>query len=98
MPSSVQRLTLALIARVPIEGVLDFQAYEARVLPRLEVHGGTLERRLRMADGSVELHIVSFPDDAALASFRADPERARSTPLLESSGARMEVLTLEDVM
>ena len=76
----------------------DFQAYEERVLPLIAAHGGTLERRLRSPEGGVELHIVSFPSDGALAAFRADPERARAAPLLEASGARTELLTLQDVI
>ena len=92
------RLTLALIARIPGEGVADFQAYEARVLPLIATHGGTLERRLRDAGGSIELHIVSFPSDGAFAAFRADPERVRAAPLLEASGAHTELLTLHDVI
>lgn len=97
MSGAEKRLTLALIARIPAEGVAGFQAYEERVLPLLGSHGGTLERRLRTVDGRVELHIVSFPSEAALASFRADPERTRTAPLLEASGARTELLMLEDV-
>ena len=53
-------LVLALIARVPASGVSDFQAYEARVLPLIAEYGGTLERRLRNEDGTVELHVLRF--------------------------------------
>lgn len=98
MTGSKSQLTLALVARVPHEGVVDFQAYEARVLPLIASHGGSLERRLRNSDGSVEIHIVSFPSDDSFAAFRADPERARAAPLLQASGARTELLTLQDVI
>lgn len=90
-------LTLALIARIPPEGIASFAAYEARVLPLIATHGGALERRLRSADGGVELHIVSFPSDAAFAAFRADPVRAAAAHLLDASGATTELLTLQDV-
>lgn len=90
-------LTLALIARVPPEGVADFQAYEATVLPLLEQYGGALERRLRNGDGTVELHILRFPSRAQLDSFRADEARAKAQPLMELSGAAVELMELADV-
>jgi hypothetical protein len=42
--------------------------------------------------------VVSFPSAAAFASFREDPRRARHAPELEASGARIELLQLEDVI
>lgn len=90
-------LLLALVARVPPEGVADFQAYEAAVLPLLADHGGALERRLRKTDGTVEIHLVAFPSEAALAAFRADPRRAALAPLVERSDAVFELLQVEDV-
>jgi hypothetical protein len=90
-------ITLVLIARVPPAGVADFQAYEDAVLPLLADHGGTLQRRLRDADGSTELHIVQFPDETALANYRQDPRRTRHAALLEASHAVMELLRLSDV-
>ncbi len=98
MTGAQSRLTLALIARIPLEGVAEFQAYEARVLPLIAAHGGALERRLRNADGSVELHIVSFPSDDAFAAFRTDPERAAVAHLLGASGARTELFALQEVI
>src|SRR5262245_22384616 len=90
----------ALIARVPAHGTADFDAYEAAVLPLLLRHGGRLERRLRHRDveGSwVEVHVVSFADETGLGSYRADPDRARHAGVLERSGARMELLRVEDL-
>lgn len=40
-------------------------------------HGGELELAYELAgaqDTYRELHVVRFPDDAALAAYRADPE------------------------
>lgn len=89
--------TLVMTARIPAAGVDDFQAYEAVVLPLIAGHGGRLERRLRSDDGTFELHIVSFPDEAALAAFRADPRRQAAQPLLARSGASVEVSMAADV-
>jgi hypothetical protein len=90
-------LTLALIARVPPDGVAAFQSYESRVLPLLSEHGGRLERRLRSGDGTVELHIVAFAAADQLERFRADPRRAEAAPLLAQSRASTELLLLDDV-
>lgn len=90
-------LTLTLIARMPPEGVGSFQEYEAEVLSLLAAHGGRLERRLRNAEGTMELHIVGFPDTAALDRFRADPRRQAVAHLLQRSGAAIELFEVTDV-
>jgi uncharacterized protein (DUF1330 family) len=90
-------LTLVLIARIPPSGVEAFQAYEDQVLPLLNEHGGRLQRRLRNEPGTVELHIVSFPSEAALQNYRSDPRRAAATHLLERSSATQERFSLRDV-
>jgi len=75
-PAISARLTFVLIARVPSDGVASFQAYEDAVLPLLNEFGGLLERRLRNADGTIEVHIVSFDSDQNFQRFRSDPRRA----------------------
>jgi len=90
-------ITLVLVARVPASGVADFQAYENAVLPLLAEHGGVLERRLRGGDATVEIHVIRFPDAAALDRYRQDPRRAAQAALLERSGASMELLHMADV-
>ncbi len=86
-----------MLARVPPEGLEPFASYEARVLPLLAEHGGTLERRLQSADAQVELHLVSFPSDAAFVAYRDDARRREQRHLLERSGAVIELLELYDV-
>lgn len=90
-------LTLALIARIPPAGVAAFRAYEAAVLPLLERHGGTLQRRLSNHDGTVELHVVHFATSEGFAAFRADPDRAAAAPLMAECGASTELIEVEDV-
>lgn len=90
-------LTLVLTARIPSAGVAAFQAYEAQVLPLLAEHGGNLQRRLRNADGTLEVHLVRFSAAAGLNSFRTDPRRASATHLLTESGATTELAIVEDV-
>jgi uncharacterized protein (DUF1330 family) len=89
--------TYVLVARIPAAGVEAFERYEAAVLPLLADHGGRLHRRLRSADRTVEVHLIAFAADDALAAYRADPRRAEHAPLLEQSGAQIELLEMEDV-
>lgn len=90
-------LTLALIARIPAEGVEAFRAYEDAVLPLLRDHGGTLQRRLCSAPGTTEIHLVLFPSREHFAGFRADPRRASYAALLEASGATTELIEMDDM-
>ena len=96
MPSS--NVTFVLIARIPPEGISIFAAYEDHVLPLLAEHGGVLQRRLRSEDRLVEIHVVCFPSAPAFASFREDSRRAQHAPKLEASGARIELLQVEEVI
>ena len=91
------RLTFVLIARVPVDGVANFQAYEQAVLPLLSEYGGLLERRLRNGDGTIEVHIVSFDSDQNFQRYRSDPRRTAHSHLFEASGASTERLAMTDV-
>jgi hypothetical protein len=87
----------ALVARVPADGIAEFEAYEGRVLSVLAEHGGRLERRLRSGDHETEIHIVSVPTADAFAAYVADPRRVEHAPLLARSGASIELIEVEDV-
>jgi hypothetical protein len=86
-----------LIARIPPDGVGDYQEYETRLLPLLAEHEGTLERRLRSPDGLVEVHVLGFASHEAFTAYMDDPRRAALRPLLLSSGAQTELLELSEV-
>lgn len=90
-------VTYLMVARLPDGGLSDFDAYESAVLPLLAEYGGRLQRRLRTLDDRVEVHLVTFPNDEDLAAYRADPRRSTAAPLLESSGAVVELLAVRDV-
>jgi len=91
------KATYLLLARLP-EGRADaFDAYENAVLPLLAEHQGSLERRLRGRDDRVEAHVESFPSDAHFTAYRNDPPRARLAPLLDASGAEVELFAVRDV-
>jgi hypothetical protein len=91
------RVTSVLIARIPSEGIADFLAYEAAVLPLLPEFNGRLERRLRNADGTIEVHIVSFETDTDFQNYRNDPRRTAQAWLLEKSSAELERLQMANV-
>jgi hypothetical protein len=93
----LDRLLLVQIVRIPADGIDAFQLFESRVLPLLAAHGGMLERRMRSADGQIEIHVISFPSAAALDQYRNDPERVRHLPLLEQSGAVAQLVEVTDV-
>ena len=90
-------VTRVLIARIPIEGIADFRAYEAAVLPLLPEHNGRLERRLRNQDGTIEMHIVSFASEADFQNYRNDPRRAAQAGVLKKSSAILESLPMTNV-
>jgi hypothetical protein len=95
--SQTERATYAVVIRIPTEGIDDFRAYEDAVLPLLPEFKGSLERRLRNPDGTIELHILSFASDADRRGYLGDPRRAAQTWLLERSSARSELLLMADV-
>ena len=69
-----------------------FRRYEDQVLPLLARHGGRLERRLRTADGAVEVHLLSFGSATAWHAYRDDPERLGHRPLLAGAEVGSRVL------
>lgn len=90
-------VTYLLLARLPEGGLGAFDDYERVVLPLLAEYGGRLERRLRTVDDRVEAHLITFPGSENLAAYRADPRRLEAAPLLESSGAEVELLAVHEV-
>ena len=91
------RFTVVMIAELAAAAVEPFDAYERRVLPLLDRHGGRLERRLRTADGCTEVHVLSFATRAGFDAYRADPDRAALQPLLAGLDIRQRVLEVLDV-
>ena len=88
---------LAMTARIPVSGVAAFQDYEAQVLPLLGHHDGALQRRLRNADGTIEMHLVHFKSRDGFDGFRNDPRRTAAAQLLAASGAVNELIEVSDV-
>ncbi len=91
-------LTLALVVKIPADGIASFDEYENLVLPLLKNHGGTLQRRLRTQNHMTEIHILSFESQAAFDGFLADPERQKHRDLLLKSNATTELFNVEDLI
>jgi hypothetical protein len=90
-------VSYVLLVRLPADRVRSFQRYEEHLLPLLACHSGQLERRLRSSDGQTEVHLVSFPSVEHFGSYRGDARRAERGPLLERSGAQVDLHELYDV-
>ena len=91
------RLLFVMVADVPAQDVSAFREYEELVLPLLRRHGGVLERRLRTPDGSSEVHVVSFGEQAGYESYLADPERLRHREVLAGADVVQRLLRVVDV-
>lgn len=72
-----------------------FEAYEAAVLPRLEVYGGRLDLRIRSSDQQRELHLLYFPNADSLSRFRDDPIREGVMDQWKACGATSTTIEVE---
>jgi len=85
------------IIRVPREGVASFRAYEDSLASLQAEHGATMERCVRTADGTTEVHLMRFPSHEAFAAYMDDPRRSEHRRLFSASGAAMQAFEVEDV-
>lgn len=90
-------MLLVQIVRIPAATIETFQIYESFVLPLLPKYGATLDRRLRTGDGTIEIHVMTFPSAEALDAYRTAPVRVQHLHLLEGSGAVSELVEVTDV-
>lgn len=95
--ADAERLTIVTWADIRGECVDAFQRYEDRVLALLDRHGGRLDRRLRSAEGRVEVHVVSFDTRAGFDAFLADPARIAQRELLAGVELDQRVAEVRDV-
>jgi hypothetical protein len=71
--------------------------YEDEVLALLTRYGGTVERRLRTADGSSEVQILAFGSRAGYEAVLADPQRLALRDALGDAAPTTRVLEVSDV-
>ncbi|MEO8466482.1 MAG: hypothetical protein ABI640_14150 [Gammaproteobacteria bacterium] len=74
--------------------VAGFESFERQAATLMAGHGGRVDSVVRCGgeEGTpFEVHLVSFPDAAAAAAYRADPRLAKLLPLRERVIARTDV-------
>ena len=86
-----------MIADIEPAAVESFRRYEDRVLPLLARHGGRLQRRLRTADGTTEVHVLDFDGQEGYDAYMRDPERAQARAELADAAVVQRVLAVGDV-
>ena len=94
-------MTLVAILTVRRRELERFRTYEEEAARVMAKHGGAIERTVVIAPAGdeellKEVHVVTFPDEQALAAYRADAELAAAAPLRESSVVATEILVGED--
>src|SRR5262249_28776011 len=72
-------LTLVVVLFVHADRRAEFEQFESRAVEIMKRHGGRIERRIRCSgrdDASEpdEVHIVTFPTEAAFERYRRDPD------------------------
>ena len=89
-----------LLVKIDLSGAeIDvFEAYETKVLALLNDHAAALEFRVRTKDGQSEFHLLRFPDEAALAAYRANPVRVALQAEWVRSGAQSEIVEVVHIV
>jgi uncharacterized protein (DUF1330 family) len=82
------------VRREQLEAFRSFETQAAAVVAR---HGGAIERTVVVrappaAELLTEVHLVSFPDEAAFAAYRQDPALQALAPLRERAIVKTEIL------
>ncbi len=83
---------MQLVALLTIRDLDAFRRFEHAVAAIMARHGGAIERALVLEGEPLrELHLVRFPDAAALVAYRADPELEQLRALREAGCAATEI-------
>jgi hypothetical protein len=94
-------MTLVAILTVRREALDQFRAFERHAATVMTRHGGRIERTVVVSppgspDLLKEVHVVTFPDEAAYRAYRDDPRRGELAHLRDESVVHSEVLAGED--
>lgn len=94
-------MTLVVTLTVRRDRLQDFRAFERHAAVVMAAHGGRIERTVvAPAEGRpellIEVHVVTFPDDAAFAAYRADPRLREVTHLRDGSVVQTALVVGED--
>jgi len=88
------------ILTVKREALDAFREYESRAAAIMRDYGGRIDRTVivdtdHSSDRLREVHLLSFPDEAAFGSYRDDARLGALVPLRERSVVHTEILTGE---
>jgi uncharacterized protein (DUF1330 family) len=94
-------VTLVVTLTVRRDRLDQFRAFERRAAAVMVSHGGRIERTVvgpveGRADLLTEVHVVTFPDEASFATYRADPRLRELAHLREASVVATAILVGED--
>jgi uncharacterized protein (DUF1330 family) len=90
-------MLIAMIADIDAQSLERFRAYEEVVLPLLASHGGHLERRMRSAEGTTEIHLIAFNSPEGYRSYLEDPARLQAKATLGDARIEQRVLLVTEV-
>jgi hypothetical protein len=94
-------MMLVAILTVKREAIGDFRRFERGAAELMKSHGGRIEKTVVVnPDGTPdlikEIHLVSFPSEAAFQSYRNDQRLAGLSRLREQSVVHSEILVGEE--
>ena len=94
-------MTLVVTLTVKRDRLEDFRAFERHAAAVMAAHGGRIERTVvapaeGRADLLIEVHVVTFPDAAAFAAYRADPRLSAIAHLRDGAVVSTHILPGED--
>ena len=89
-------LTLVVTLTIRGEAVETFREFERKAARIMVKYGGMIERTVVIPPKTPgeflkEIHIVTFPDDAAFQAYRQDEETLTIAPLREASVIKTEI-------
>ena len=94
-------MTLVVILTLRDGALEAFRAFETKAAAVMAKHGGSIERSIVISPPNVggamrEVHVVTFPSEAAFAAYRADEATKALAPLRERVIASTEILVGEE--
>ena len=94
-------MTLVVTLRLRRDRLEDFRAFERQAAAVMADHDGRIERTVVAPvegepDLFAEVHVVTFPGEAAFAAYRADSRLAALVHLRDSAVVSTEILVGED--
>ena len=94
-------MVLVVLLTVRPDQIDKFRAYERQAALVMARHGGGIERVVEIpsdneGDPYREVHIVSFPDEAAYQAYTIDPDMANWRALRDASVIRTEIMKGEE--